>query len=982
MIRSRLMCCMVLLMMTTVPLALMAKDGLLKHVRQLTYDGKRSGEAYFSPDGTKLIFQSEREDENPFYQIYMLDFLTGDIHRVSPGSGKTTCSFFRPGYEEVLFASTHLDPDAVKKQRDEIAFRESGQERRYSWDYDEHMDIFATAYDGSNSKRLTDAMGYDAEGAYSPDGNLAVFCSMRDAFPLDEMSEEDQKMYEVDPSYFGEIYIMNADGSNQKRLTNRPGYDGGPFFSPDGKKIIWRAFETNGMVANVFTMNIDGTDKKQLTDFDSMSWAPYFHPSQEYAAFASNKYGFSNFEVFLVDAAGEKEPVRVTDREGFDGLPVFSPDGTKLVWTSNQTASKASQLFMAEWNHEEALALLETAEARSGASSAKAEEVVHSHAHSHSSSNPHSGGEALSADITEHDLKQHVYTLAADDMEGRMTGEAGAKKAADYLAAQLKAAGIQPLNSGDYFQPFEFSAGAEPVEHENYIELTFHGKSKTYKSEHFMPLAFSSNGTIEGEIVFAGYGLSMPGDDENQYDSYAGLDVKDKIVVVLRYVPEDVSLERRQELNRYSGLRYKAMSARERGAKGILVITGPNSPNAGELVPVKFDTSLSGSGIVAGSVSEEIANVFFAHSGDDLASIQSKLDNEDAVVMDDLDLGGLTVKITTSLKRIVKEDRNVIGVIEPADSSKKEYVMIGAHYDHLGYGAGNSLAGKEEEGQIHNGADDNASGTGVVLEIAAKLSELKQSKPEQFKRGVIFSFWSGEELGLIGSSRFAEKPLVPLESISSYLNFDMVGMLRENKLSLQGTGSSSVWKQAVERKNFLAGFQLNLVDDPYLPTDSTSFYTNGIPILNFFTGSHEFYHKPADDADLLNYEGTKRVGDFAYSVIADLIQANEKPDYIKVERQQSKGGSRDSMRVYLGTIPEYTQEVEGVLLSGVGGGGPADKAGIQGGDIIIELSGQKIKNIYDYTYALDALKVGKEANIKVKREGNELDLTIVPTARK
>src|SRR5438093_1679368 len=191
----------------------------LSNVRQLTYEGRRSGEGYFSPDGKALIFQSERESENPFYQIYLLDFTSGDGHRVSPGIGKTTCAFFRPNSDEVLFASTHLDPEAKAKQKTELELRASGKERRYSWDYDEHFDIFVAKRDGSRLRRLTSAYGYDAEASYSPDGKKIVFTSLRDAYPAETLSSEDRKRLENDPAYFGEIYIMNADGSVQKRLT-------------------------------------------------------------------------------------------------------------------------------------------------------------------------------------------------------------------------------------------------------------------------------------------------------------------------------------------------------------------------------------------------------------------------------------------------------------------------------------------------------------------------------------------------------------------------------------------------------------------------------------------------------------------------------------------------------------------------------------------------------------------------------------------
>src|ERR1041385_1839376 len=308
----------------------------LSNVRQLVLEGKRSGEGYFSVDGKVMVFQSEREPDNPFYQIYVLDLESGDTTRVSPGYGKTTCAFLRPNSDDVLFASTHLDAKAKEKQKAEFEFRASGKQRRDSWDYDDSMDIFVAKRDGSNIRRLTEARGYDAEGSYSPDGKLIVFCSLRDAYER-ELSGEEKKRLETDPAYFGEIYLMNADGSNQRRLTHTSGYDGGPFFSPDGQRIIWRRFEENRAIADVYTMKLDGSDVRRLTDFKSMSWAPYFHPSGRYVIFTSNKLGFSNFELHLVDAAGAKEPVRVTFTDGFDGLPVFSPDGKKLAWTSNRT---------------------------------------------------------------------------------------------------------------------------------------------------------------------------------------------------------------------------------------------------------------------------------------------------------------------------------------------------------------------------------------------------------------------------------------------------------------------------------------------------------------------------------------------------------------------------------------------------------------------------------------------------------------------
>ncbi len=333
----------------------------LSRVRRLTVEGKRAGEGYWSPDGKRLVFQSERDAANPFYQIYVLDLTSGDTKRISPGMGKTTCAFFRPNSSEILFGSTHLDPKSLQYQKEELDFRASGKERRYAWDYDASFDIFAFDEKTGAMKQLTTAKGYDAEAGYSHDGQWIAFSSMRDAYNR-QLSPAEQKQLELDPSYFAEVYIMKADGTGQRRLTTEPGYDGGTFFTKDGR-IVWRHFDENGLIANVWTMKADGTDKKQITDFGAMSWAPYEHPSGEYFLFASNKLGFENFEVFMVDKAGLKEPVRITYTAGFDGLPVPSPDGTQIAFTSSRAGGTgaAGQIYLAQWNHEAAMAALKAA---------------------------------------------------------------------------------------------------------------------------------------------------------------------------------------------------------------------------------------------------------------------------------------------------------------------------------------------------------------------------------------------------------------------------------------------------------------------------------------------------------------------------------------------------------------------------------------------------------------------------------------------
>ena len=935
----------------------------ITNARQLILEGRRSGEGYFSPDGKQLIFQSERESRNPFYQIYTLDFETGDTTRVSPGTGKTTCSFFQPGTDRVLFASTHGDSAVAAKQKAELDFRASGKQRRYSWDYDENFDIYSAKRDGSDLVNLTRTPGYDAEGSFSPDGKQIVFCSLRAAFPLEQLSPELRKRYDQDPSYFGDIYVMNADGSNVRRLTNEPGYDGGPFFTPDGARIVWRHFEESGVIADVWTMKTDGSDKRRITDFKSMSWAPYFHPSGQYIIFTSNKLGFENFELFLVDAKGEHEPVRVTFTNGFDGLPVFSTDGKKLCWTSGRTSDGKAQIFLADWNDAAARQAIAQAPARGGGKEQAAD--------------------AFSPAITKSDLQHEVEWLADEKRDGRMTGTAGAQAAANWLTDYFQKTGLKSLGK-DFLFPFEFNSGERVLPEKTRCEIAVEGKPAVNAKldTDFRPLSFTEDGNVEGEVVFAGYGLTVPEGNGAHYDSYDGVDVKNKIVLLLRYVPENVDPTRRAHLNRYAGLRYKTMHAREHGAKGVLVVTGPNSPNAGEILPLTNDGTSAGSGIVAASISGKTADALLAPSGKTLKQLQSALDDENPHADHGFVLPKVKVKLACGVEHLKKSDHDVVACLPPAPGGSDEYVMIGAHYDHLGHGGSNSLDRSGEENKIHPGADDNASGVAWVMELAASLAQERTEHPEKSRRGVIFACWSGEEIGLIGSAAFCEHPPVPLNKIVAYLNADMVGRLRDNKLTVQGVGSSHVWRRMIEKRNVAAGFNLSLQDDPYLPTDVTSFYLKNVPVLNFFTGAHEDYHRPTDTADKLNYDGLERVAQFSKQIVTDLAQSSERPDLAKVERSGPAGGGRETLRAYLGTIPDYTTDVKGVKLSGVRGASPAEKGGLKGGDVIVEFAGQKIANIYDYTYALDAVKIGQPITMIVERDGQRVTLTVTPEARK
>ncbi len=596
---------------------------LLSETRQLTFEGRRAGEGYFSREGRRMVFQSEREAGNPFFQIYLLDFDTGDIQRVSPGSGKTTCAWIHPDGNAVLFASTHEDAAAKQKQQDEITAREEGKERRYSWDYDEHFDIFRYDVPSHEYVNLTRTPGYDAEGSWSPDGSQIVFASNRRAY-VSEMTDRERERFGIDPAYMIDLYIMDADGTNVRRLTDSPGYDGGPFFSPDGKRICWRRFSTDGATAEVMTMNVDGTDQRQITSLGAMSWAPFYHPSGDYLIFTTNRHGFANFELYLVDAEGKSEPVRVTHTDGFDGLPVFTPDGKQLAWTSNRTSNKQSQIFLATWNDpaaREALGLLDPKVAADpAASSTESADLA-----------ARESAAQTDADFSPQDILRHVDYLCRPELEGRKTGTRGGRLATAYVAAYFESLDLEPAgDDGGWFQEFEFAAG---------VDLGTQNKLAWNETEfeldrQWRPLAFSATGEIDpASVVFGGYGLTVPEEDgQAGYDSFVHLDVTDQWLLVFRFLPEDITPERRQRLSAYSSLRYKAMVARDKGARGLIVVSGPNSRVREPLVKLVFDGALSGSSIPVISVADEVATAWLATAGKDLKSLQDEIDGGEPTI--------------------------------------------------------------------------------------------------------------------------------------------------------------------------------------------------------------------------------------------------------------------------------------------------------------------------------------------------------------
>ena len=572
-------------------------------------------------------------------------------------------------------------------------------------------------------------------------------------------------------------------------------------------------------------------------------------------------------------------------------------------------------------------------------------------------------------------IQTNVEVLASDALEGRLTGTDGIRRAADHIVAELDALGAEPLPGVEgYRLPFPYTGNAS--DDGTSLRLDADGGADWDDAESVRSLSFSESVEVSGPLVFAGYGLVVPETDGFSYDSYATVDVTDKIVVVLRYFPEDSEGDLRALFSRYSSLRFKARAARERGARGMLVVTGPRSPNAGALVSMTADTAVADSGIAAASVSGAVGDALFELvSEKTLEQAQLEIDSGNPHV------AGFEIPAEATLDaRILREQRtghNVVAYLPPTTGQAvpKPYVMLGAHYDHLGRGNnGDSLAKVGEVGDVHNGADDNASGVAAVLSAGGELARLDRD------RGVILAFWSGEEIGLLGSADFVKTaPVVP-EQIAAYVNFDMVGRMRDNRLTVQALGSSSLWPALVDDVNASFGFNLQRVNDPYLPTDATSLNQAEVPSLALFTGSHEDYHRPTDDADTLNYADLERVARYGAAIAARVVNEPEAPDFVRVEQTGRQGGQM-AIRIFTGTIPDYSSEVDGLLLSGVMAGGPAEQGGLREGDIIVELAGHSIANIYDYTFALDLLKVGEQAAVVFMRDGERIESHLVPRAR-
>jgi len=634
-------------------------------------------------------------------------------------------------------------------------------------------------------------------------------------------------------------------------------------------------------------------------------------------------------------------------------------------------------------------------------------------------------------------LTNSVKYLSSDELEGRGPGTDGINKAADYIASHFRRLGLKTDSyDGTPFQRFEIATDiklGKPAD--NRLQLT--GPSNDNETTEatdltlgfdFNPLAIGASGECQGDLIFVGYGIQAP---ELDYDEYANLEVKGKVVVILRKEPQQSDADSPfdgTKSSRHATFRSKISQAFQHGASAVIMVNDATesakhlsglkhalSQYAGQLAaeqqlfsknenPTEDDltkhnqalaeissnitdtaSELNGDGdailtfdTAGNNTTRKSMPVFFARRaviepmilqafGKSLTEIETEIDASLKPIV-----GAITNWTATgeaSLLQTKTEVKNVVGILEGVGELKDETIVVGAHYDHLGYGGSGSLAPWTKE--IHNGADDNSSGTSALLEIAQQLASRKTPS----RRRIVFIAFSAEERGLIGSDRYVKEPLIALHKTIAMVNLDMVGRLTDNKLIVTGTGTSDVWEPLLDKLNETAKFEMTRKPEGVGPSDHQSFYLKDIPVLHLFTGLHEFYHRPSDDFKTINFEGMDRVTALTTEIIVSIAQADERPNFKKAEKKrnvENTGGDRP----YFGSIPDYSDNTDGLPLTGVATNGPAEKAGIKPKDVVIGLGKYKIGGIEDFDSALRKFKAGDKVPVKVLRAGKELTLTI------
>lgn len=571
-----------------------------------------------------------------------------------------------------------------------------------------------------------------------------------------------------------------------------------------------------------------------------------------------------------------------------------------------------------------------------------------------------------SPEITVDELKGHITYLASDELEGRKPGTPGIEKAAEYIVEQLKKLDAVPAGD-DYYQTLEIVTEMKLGSGNKISFGGFEGKVE----EDFIPLNISENGEVSAPAVFVGYGFRID-EDSLQWDDYADFDTEGKWVIIMRGSPAGQMGHGSDPYENHSSLRKKILTARDNKAAGVLFVTGKEFQESDDLIKLSFSRRETPAGLPALHIKRDVFNALIAGAGITLDDLEKNINEIKAPASFELD-----VEITgaADLERIKAPTNNVTAIIEGSDPVlKDEYVFIGAHYDHLGFGGPGSGSRTPDTSAIHNGADDNASGTAAAIEVFEKLAAHKN----ELKRSVLFMAFTAEEMGLIGSKFFTDNPFVDLDQIKFMINMDMVGRLDEDtkNLTVGGTGTAIGLEDILKKHVDETELNVKYSSEGYGPSDHASFYAKDIPVMFVFTGVHEDYHTPRDDAHLINYDGEKTVADLVYEIAMDIANRDEALVYQEAGPKEPKNTYK-RFKVTLGIMPDVaSSDVKGVRADAVIEGRPAFNAGMQKGDIIVAMEGKSVNDIYDYMNRLADFEPGQRISVDVKR-GDETVVLIV-----
>ncbi|MEI6580258.1 MAG: M28 family peptidase, partial [Eubacteriales bacterium] len=557
------------------------------------------------------------------------------------------------------------------------------------------------------------------------------------------------------------------------------------------------------------------------------------------------------------------------------------------------------------------------------------------------------------------DACKYIKVLASDSLQGRQTGTLGAEMAASYIRNAFVADNLELLFDNGY-QYLDVVTGAE-LGKKNYFEFN---KQKFAPETDYIPYSFSQDTVISAGVVFVGYGFSIS-NDSMKWDDYKNVDVKNKWVMVLRGTPDKY----KTKLSNFSADRNKMLAAKDHGAAGIILVSKDGKGKESGLVALSLEKTKSRSGICVINITPATADKILSSGKQTIAALEPKSTEASNTISFELK-GTVNAAVEIVAKKV--KSANVVARLMSTQKTEN-YIVIGAHYDHLGMGGHGSGSRKPDTVAVHNGADDNASGTASVMAMADRFSKTILTG----NYNIIFVAFTGEEEGLLGSAWFVKHLPVDKKKIKLMINYDMVGRLNaKHSLTVGGVGTFADAEKVLKQNNDSTKLKLSLSKEGFGPSDHASFYNDSIPVLYFNTGVHGDYHTPEDDFDKINCAGVNVIGDYTAKVAEDLMKNTYNLAFMEAGSKK-QGSQREGMKVTLGIMPDFAeQDVKGLGVAAVTPDGPAFRGGVLKGDVIVAINGKPINDIYDYMERLKSINPGQTITIDVMRTGKKEVLLI------